>query len=448
MRLVPKTAAYRIAILSAVCFGVAVLIIGLAVFYAVHSAFEQQIDASIQEATVSLVGDYSDDGLGGLAEAIAIREESSGSVLGFAVFDANGRRIAGKLNTARPAAGWSRIQFRDPVEGADPARALATNLRDRSRLVVAADLEPVEQMDDRILAYFGIGFLAVLILGACFAVALGRYLQARLGAIAKGSRGFATGELGERADVGPRGDEFDQLAISLNAMLDRIDALLCNLRQVTSDLAHDMRTPLTHLRNQLETLRESPAPDHAALTDAAIERCDDILRLFAAMLRISELEGGALERHFGTVDLGALAREVGEAHVPEAEESGHLLTMTITEGPLVRGDRELLAQAAINLIENALRHTATGSAVQIEAFELNGQAVLQVRDDGPGIAAADRTRATERFVRLDAARSTAGHGLGLSVVKAISEAHGARLELHGADPGLDARIVFERGQEP
>ncbi|KAE8236618.1 hypothetical protein A4X03_0g9378, partial [Tilletia caries] len=337
-----------------------------------------------------------------------------------------------------PQVGWQRIRFADPEEGPDPAMAFSTNMPDGNRLVVAADLEPVEAMDETVVAIFATGALAVLALGALLALGLTRYLKRRLETIAVGSRAFAAGDYSGRARVGSSDDEFDQLAQTLNSMLDRIAALLANLKQVTSDLAHDMRTPLTNLRNQLEGLLHAPVAERAARTDAAIEKCDDILRLFAAILRISELEGGELRRRFTGVDLGSLVKEIVEAHEPLAEESGHILVSA--DGAAlgeVSGDRELLAQALVNLVENALHHTSAGTNIEIGTVAGSVAPVLYVRDDGPGIAEAYRDRVTQRFVRLDASRSSTGHGLGLSMVKAIATAHGAEMELRDANPGLE-----------
>ena len=443
MRLAPRSAAYRIALSFAAIFALSTVLIGMIVLLAVHAAFQRQLDESIRQTTSSLLSEFDDGDRGELGEAIAIREKSTSSALGFAVFTPDGQRLTGALDTSMPPVGWHRIVFRDPLEGPDPARALVTLLPDGNRLVVAADLEPVEQMDETILTVFALGAAGIALLGGFLAWLLGRYLQRRLDGIGKGARAFATGDYAGRADVGPSGDEFDQLAVALNAMLDRIEALLRNLRQVTSDLAHDMRTPLTHLRGELESLLGAPAAEKDQRTEAAIEKCDDILRLFGAILRISELEGGELRKHFRPVDLALLVSELVEAHEPLAEESDHRLTTLVGQTSLmVVGDRELLAQALINLVENAFNHTPHGSAVTIGVDLEKGRPALFVRDTGPGISAADRSRATERFVRLDAARSTPGHGLGLSLVKAVAEAHGAEFELRDAGPGLDVRIIF------
>lgn len=445
MRILPRTAAYRIAFLSAMIFVLSTIAIGFAVLYAVHHAFQRQLEDSILEASNSLQAEFVDDGASGITQAIAVRQASTSSVLGFALFDRAGQRIAGQMDTPMPPPGWHRIVFRDPVEGPDRAMALATALANGNRLVVAADLEPVERMDRKILLVFAFGCAGALLLGMVFAFVLGQYLKRRLDAIAKGSIAFAAGDYSGRAEVGPSGDEFDNLAASLNAMLDRIEALLRNLRQVTSDLAHDLRTPLTRLHSQLERLRTAPESEREELTEAAIEKGDEILQMFAAILRISELEGGELHRHFRTLDLGALANEIFEAHEPLAEDSRHLLLVDAPVPIHVIGDRELLAQAMINLVENALRHTPSGSRIEIGAACVGDRPMLFVRDNGPGIPEQDRERATERFVRLEAERSTPGNGLGLSLVRAIAEAHGAILELSDASPGLMARIIFDKG---
>ncbi|MEO7013111.1 MAG: HAMP domain-containing sensor histidine kinase, partial [Dokdonella sp.] len=398
-----------------------------------------------QQGNVSLLASYADDGMDGLTESIGERERSASNTLAFAVFDQDGRKLAGALETPMPSPGWQRISFRDPAEGIDSGRALVTTLSNGHFLVVAADLEPVEAIAKTILTVFSFGFLAMLVIATVFALVLGRYLKRRLERIAMGSRAFSSGDFTGRAQVGRHGDEFDQLAASLNAMLDRIAALLRNLQQVTTDLAHDMRTPLSHLRSHLERLRDSPDATRGEMIEVAIEKSDELLSLFAAMLRISELEHADLKRHFGLLDLSELVRDLAETHDPLAEDCGHIL-LTIADGKpvLVHGDRELLAQACINLIQNALRHTPASSRIELGATYKDGHPTMFVRDNGVGIPDQDHQRVLDRFVRLEAARSTPGNGLGLSLVKAIADAHGAQLELRDAAPGLEVRIVFAK----
>jgi signal transduction histidine kinase len=446
MRTLLRSAANRIAILTALAFALATFAIGLAVYFAAVSALQHELDTVIQQTNVSLLSIYADDGMDGLTESIAARERSASNTLAFAVFGQDGRKLAGALDTPMPTPGLQRIHIRSPEGGTYSARALVTTLSARNRLVVAADLGPVEAIAKTILTVFGFGFVAMLVIATVFAVVLGRYLKRRLDRIAQGSRAFASGDLTGRAEVGRHGDEFDQLAASLNAMLDRIAALLGNLQQVTTDLAHDMRTPLSHLRSHLERLRDSPGGNRGEMIEVAIDKSDELLNLFAAILRISELEHADLKQHFGPLDLSELVRDLAETHEPIAEDSGHQFRTTSDDKPvLIHGDRELLAQALINLIQNALRHTPSSSRIELGAAFEDGHPSLFVRDNGRGIPDEDRHRVLDRFVRLEAARSTPGNGLGLSLVKAISEAHGARLYLRDAEPGLEARIVFAKG---
>lgn len=443
-----RSAANRIALLTALAFALATFAIGVAVYFAANSAFQNELDNGIEQANVSLLSIYADDAMDGLSESIVARERSASNTLVFAVFSPRGRRLAGALDTPMPAPGWRKIQFRDPEGNKASARALVTTLPDASRLVVAADLAPAKAIARTILTVFSFGFLAMLVIAAVFAFVLGRYLTHRLDRIAKGSRAFASGDFSGRAEVGRHGDEFDQLAGSLNAMLDRIAALLGNLQQVTTDLAHDMRTPLSQLRNHLERMRDSPGGDRGEMIEVAIDKSDELLSLFAAILRISELEQADLKHHFSILDLGELVRGLAETHEPLAEDCGHtLLTRCDAKPVLVHGDRELLAQAFINLIQNALRHTPPSSRIELGAMYEDGHPIMFVRDNGIGIPEQDRRRVLDRFVRLESARSTPGNGLGLSLVKAIAEAHGAQLCLRDAAPGLEARVVFAAEQE-
>ena len=361
MRTIVRSAAYRMAFAVSLAFALATLLLGIAIYYAAHAAFAREMDAGIQQATSGLMPDYRDDGIDGLKEAMAQREGRGTDSLEYALFQPDGRRVAGSLDTPMPETGWRMISFLDPVEGPDPARALITRLPDSYRLVVAADLEPLEQIDRTILGLFGIAFAVLLLIGLVGALVFGGYLRRRLARIEDTANGIIAGDLSRRMTIGPRRDEFDRVASSLNIMLDRIASLIANLRQVTSDLAHDLRTPLARLRNQLETLQgQVQSGQQRESVDEAVERADEVLHLFDAILRISELDEGSLRRRFAPVDLCKLVRELGETHAPLAEDAGKTLDVQAEGECLVEGDRELIAQALINLIENALRHTPAG----------------------------------------------------------------------------------------
>lgn len=228
-------------------------------------------------------------------------------------------------------------------------------------------------------------------------------------------------------------------------MLDRIAGLIANLRQVSADIAHDLRTPLSGLRTHLETLRlEQDEGARTALAESAIVRADELLALFNALLRISEVEEGGLQKAFAPLDLSTLVADLGETLRPLVEDSGRQFDVAVAAGLHINGDRELVAQALINLVENAQRHTPMGSRIGLAVLASGDAVAMQVRDNGLGIPAADRQRVLKRFVRLEASRSTPGHGLGLSLVAAIARAHGGRLTLEDAGPGLIATLTVPR----
>jgi len=364
VRLLPRSAARRIALVGFLTYAATMLLLGLAVYWATHAAFARQIDSNIEHATKALLAEYRDDGVRGLAEAVAGQQGPGPIALGTALFAPNGHRIAGNLDTRAPALGWHRIVFLDPVEGLDPARAQTTALNGGYRLVVAADLESLESIDNIILGLFAAALIVILLVGLGGALLLSRYLRRRLGNIETTAAAIMAGDMGQRAMEGTAGDEFDRVAGSLNAMLDRIAALVANLRQVSADIAHDLRTPLTALRNQLEMMRRHGGAGSAEQVDEAVERAEDLLSLFNAILRISEVEEGNIRKAFAPVDLSALAADLGDTLSLLASDGGRVLDTAIALDVVVTGDRELLAQAIINLVENALHHTSPNARVQ------------------------------------------------------------------------------------
>ena len=357
-----------------------------------------------------------------------------------------GQRLAGDLNTRPVGAGWHDIVFIDPEEGPDPARALATRLPGGIALLVGADTEALERIDHTILILFGGAFILVLVLGAAGALILGGYLRGRLERISSTARTVMAGNFSKRMPVGRRGDEFDAVSSSLNAMLDRIALLLENLRQVSSDLAHDLRTPLVRMRNELERSlgEQASAAERGTTIERALQQSDELLALFAAILRISEVESGELVRSFRQIDLGTLVQDVCETWEPAISDGGRFLQCRTEAGITVAADQELLAQAIINLLENAQSHTPTGTAITVEMVPSNASVELTIADDGPGVATADHERIMRRFVRLDASRTNPGNGLGLNLVAAIAAMHAGSLAFSDNAPGLRATITLPR----
>ena len=442
MRSLTNSAGYRIAFVYSAAIAAGIALLGTIIFFAMHVAFTRQLDATIQDEADTMLLEYRSGGPDALATAIADRERlSSNAQLYYAVFLTDGRRSFGELDTRMPAAGWQEIAFKSP-EGSDSGRALAIDLPDHRRLVIAADREWLEQIDRTVLITFVAGLIAVIALGFVGALLLGGYLRRRLTAIGNAAEAINDGDFTCRMPVSDRHDEFDQLAGVLNTMLERIERLLDNLRQVSSDVAHDLRTPLTRLRNALEESERAPVDvaTQRLVTADAIHRVDDILSLFAAILRISEVESGRIRRLFAPFDLSALITDLAESYAPAVQEGGRRLDWKVKPGVTIVGDRELIAQAVANLIENAQAHTPPQTAIAITLVKAGASARIVVADNGPGVAESDRATITKRFSRLDHSRSTAGHGLGLNLVAAIVGLHRGVLSFADNNPGLAAEM--------
>ena len=439
-----RSAAYRIALVYSAAFALAMAALGLAIFWAMHVAFTRQLDAAIGEEASTLAAEYRSDGAGELAESIAQREANTSSDrLLYALFTADGRRRFGALDTARPALGAQDIVYRDPLRGQQTARARAVDLGDGSRLVVAVDRDRIDRIDRIVVSVFGVGFLALLAVGVAGAALLGFYLRRRLQTISGTAEAIVAGDMARRIPVSPRGDEFDRVANSLNVMLEQIAGLIENVRQVSSDVAHDLRTPLARLRNQLEIgLRDEDARE-AVIADS-IQRVDDLLSLFAAILRIAEVESGNLRSLFARVDLSALVIELAESYAPAVADGEQCLEWSVVPELTTHGDRELIAQAVVNLLENAQRHTPEGTTIRLTLQPFGDRIRLSVADDGPGVPGADRERVVRRFARLEESRTTPGHGLGLNLVAAVSRLHHGEFALHDNAPGLIATLDFPR----
>lgn len=439
-----SSAAYRIAFVYAAAFALVFVLLGTAIYLAADADFRRQQDAGIAEESADLVRNWRAEGRPELVEAIARRGRASAGGFGYALFDRDGRRLAGALDTSRPNAGWSDIRLMDAREGPDPGRALATPMPNGELLVVAADAEPIERIDRTMLVLLAGASVLFLVVAVVGALTMGGYLRRRLARVNDTARAIVAGDMDRRIPVGARGDEFDQLAASLNAMLDRIARLVENLRQVSSDVAHDLRTPLARLRGELETAARGLTDSAAcqAAFERAIERSDELLTLFAAILRIAEVEGGGLAAGFRPFDLSALLLEVCDSYAPALADGGRELRCRVIPDIHVRGDRELIAQAVINLLENAQRHTLEGTVVTLDMRVTGESVLLLVADDGPGVPAEDRDRITQRFVRLQRSRTTPGHGLGLNLVAAIAAAHGGTLRFEDNCPGLRAMIAL------
>jgi signal transduction histidine kinase len=290
------------------------------------------------------------------------------------------------------------------------------------------------------------GTAIVALAGLAGGLLASRALLHRIDSVTQASRTIMAGSLSGRLPVSSAGDEFDRLAEGLNAMLERIERLMIGLREVSDNIAHDLKTPLTRLRNRAETALAAPAgADQRPALEQTIEEADGLIRTFNALLAIARLEAGQGSESFAALDLAAVAREAAELYEPVAEEAGFGLDVEVAAAPAVLGDRQLIGQAIGNLIDNAMKYGRTGGAAAsriLLRIESGGEARIIVADHGPGIPPADRERALKRFVRLEASRSAPGSGLGLSLVAAVARLHGGSLKLEDNRPGLRVIIAL------
>lgn len=375
--------------------------------------------------------------------ARAVREDQ----FHYLLMDKAGARLAGSLPATAARTGWHEFEVWDSDEGGSgrqvPVMAFGARLSDGALLVVANDISDLRDLRSGLrLSTVTFGIL-ISLLALAGGLLVGTLFLRRLDQVNHAIARINDGRLNERLPRIGMGPEFDQLSANLNRMLDRIEVLMDGLRQVSTDIAHDLRTPLTRLRQRLERMQlgADPAPLPEQI-DGAMAQIDEILGIFGALLRIGAMEARGAQAGLGTVDLSEMLERLGQIYAPAIEDADHVLEDAIEPGIAVRGDIELLTQAVTNLIENAMHHTPAGTRIRLELGHRDGQIRLAVADTGPGIPAGERSRVLGRFYRIDTSRSTPGAGLGLALVDSIARLHGATLLLADNGPGLRVELRF------
>jgi signal transduction histidine kinase len=396
---------------------------------------------------------YQRGGIPHLARVVERRSHQPGASL-YLITDADGRKIAGNveivpdavMERAGPDAQVVPYVWRD--EAGSPQRYSALvrviALPDGGHILVGRDVSESEQLVGVVRRALVLTAVLTVALGLIAWIFVSRRVLKRIDAIADTSRRFAAGDLAGRLQVTGTGDEFDRLAESLNTMLTRIERLMLGLKQVSDNIAHDLKTPLTRMRSRVERVlaRGGTEPEYREALQATIEEADQLIQTFNALLMIARMEAGSSDAEFSLFDASAVARDVYELYEPLAEEAGVALRLK-SDGPvMVRANRELISQALANLVDNAVKYSEEGSEQQSEVVisvsQDAGLVTLGVSDNGAGIAECDRARAMERFVRLEESRSKPGAGLGLSLVSAVAQLHGGDLVLSDNAPGLAA----------
>ena len=450
-----QTSTFRLAALYLAVFALSVGAILAYVYWNTALLIERQIEAAVRSEMAVLGEQVAHSGAEGLIEAVRRRStQNPGSV--YLLTNFLGRRLAGNLDALPEAAvkgeGWIEFSYSvETFEGLEHHRARAYHLRlpNGSVLLVGRDIEERRRFAALIrrTLYFALGF--TVLLGLVGGLLMSRNFLHRIDSITAASRSIMAGDLSRRVPVSGSGDELDQLSVSLNQMLDQIERLMAGMKEISSNVAHDLRTPLTRLRSRVEAALRTgePAAQKAAL-EKTIEEADSLLATFNALLSIARTEAGQVLEALKPVDLRELVTDLAELFAPMAEELGGSLELSANDTVLVKADRQLLAQALSNLLDNALKYgVAPGRNSPEIALSLKhsaDEAIIAVADRGPGIPDKDRGRVTERFVRLDRARTLPGSGLGLSLAQAIARLHNGKLLLKDNAPGLLVELVLPR----
>lgn len=359
------------------------------------------------------------------------------------------RKMAGNMPAMRPKIGVVYLPYPQSVSAAKAESG--HEVLGRGAFIapgvyafVGRDLYDVRRSEREILLIFmGVLAASVVMAGVSGMWLSGRYLR-RIDAISETCRAIMMGRLGDRIVTHNRGGELERLAVTINSMLDRIQLLMESLRQVSNDIAHDLRTPLAHLRYSLERALAvgHSREDFESAAQQAIAEADQLLDVFAALLRIARIESGARREAFKQFDLGELLAQAFAMYEPLMEDTGHPASLSVASGVLMWGDRQLILQLITNLLDNAIHYTPAGTLVAGRVSLEDGRPSLVIADSGPGIPKSEYTRVFRRFFRLDQSRSTPGHGLGLSMVAAIVELHEGRITLSDNGPGLMVHICF------
>ncbi|MDB5575913.1 MAG: two-component sensor histidine kinase [Bradyrhizobium sp.] len=423
----------------------------------------EQITTTVNAEIGEITDIYTRRGLRGLVFTIENRALRPGANL-YLVTTPTGQAVAGNVGSLAPGvmatSGWSETAYRrlDEQDSRDH-RALVsvTELTSGFRLLIGRDLEERRRLFGIVVKAANWSLLVVIVLGLGGGIFVARRVLRRIDAMTGTTQRIMAGDLSGRLPVGRSGDELDRLAENLNAMLERIEALMMGLKEVSDNIAHDLKTPLTRLRNRAEEAlaKSGSEADYRSALERTIEESDGLIRTFNALLMIARAESGQARGNMDDFDAADVARGIQELYEPLAEDNGTTLRVKTAQAP-VHGNRELISQALANLVENAIKYgkplpsiqpLADGAAdsaneILIEARRDGASVLLSVTDHGPGIPEADRSHAVERFVRLEASRTQPGSGLGLSLASAVATLHGGELRLGDGHPGLTATLAI------
>jgi signal transduction histidine kinase len=441
-----------VALIAIGAFGVIVSAIFSYVYLSTSTYVRSRSDRAIMADYLSLQGAYERNGRAGLIALIQQRmTDKSFADAVYILADPSLAALGGNIKvwpaTVTAARGWAEFRAPEPLPNTTNRpllRAMLETFPSGDRLLVGRDISDLDSFTDQIKTAVILGAALIFVLAGVTSILVTRRTVGRIEAINATSRAIMLSGLDKRIPLRGTNDEWDSVAENLNLMLDRIETLMGEVKQVSDNVAHDLRTPLTRMRGRLEKAYHGQriGENDQSLLGDTIADLDAVLRIFSSLTRIAQIETQARKGAFRAVNLFEIASEVIELYDAAAEQDGTRLTVIGDREVLVTGDRDLIFDAIANLVDNSIKHGRAGGQVVVANENIDGTPVISITDDGPGIPADEYEHVFKRFYRLEHSRYTPGNGLGLSLVAAVARIHGARIEMHDNAPGLKLTLRF------
>ncbi|MBI1201889.1 MAG: HAMP domain-containing protein [Rhodopseudomonas sp.] len=444
-----RSTPFRLALAFAVFFICAFLLAGVVTIDLIKRELDARYDNRTQELFHVISQSFSDSDIQDVIEATRVHIAATANKRDiFLLQTADGRVLAANIPATHVADGWSKRPGTDFGIPGDYAYRLFSGPVGSNRLVVGTNNEETDDLREIVFVSFGWASIVVIALAIGGGALIASRAQRRLDAVRDTMSRVSHGELAARIPLLGRGDDIDLMSADINVALERLAAAVESMRQVSSDIAHDLKTPLNHLKITLEEakLKEEASGPVAGMLEAALAEADQINQTFEALLRIAQIEAGARKSRFTAVNLFEILVALADVYRSVAEDAGLTLKCELTPEAecIVLGDRELLTQMYANLIENAIRHCPPGAVIHVSILASGDKIITSVEDDGPGIPEEEHEKVFRRLYRLEKSRTSPGSGLGLSLVKAVADLHAAEIHFEDAGPGLRVIITFAR----
>ena len=443
---------FKLALIAIGTFGLIVSVIFSYVYLSTSSYVRSRSDRAIMTEYLSLHDAYQRSGRDGLVALIQQRvADKSFAENVYSLVDPSLTVLGGNVkawpSTVTAASGWTEFRAREPFRSATNQpllRAKVETFPSGDRLLVGRDISDLDSFADNIKTAVISAAALIFALAGMASILVTRRTVGRIESINATSRAIMLSGLDKRIPLRGTNDEWDRVAENLNLMLDRIETLMGEVKQVSDNVAHDLRTPLTRMRGRLERAyhAERIGENDQLLISDTIADLDAVLRIFSSLSRIAQIETAARKGGFRSVNLTEIAGQVVELYDAAAEQDGTRLTIVGDPEVLVTGDRDLIFDAIANLVDNAIKHGRAGGQVVVANENIDGKPVISIADDGSGIPADQYEHVFKRFYRLEHSRGTPGNGLGLSLVAAVARLHSARIEMLDNSPGLKLKLWF------